>query len=183
MHVIQKCVPAHFTARKKGWQASKGKNCSQRTNNRNEKNQCGDVIESKNRWSRQLILPMLWVETKQDQVTARSDHSQMRIFLLSGTMGAFEIVDRDFIRHAYSKKFLSSSFPCPFFFFFSFTGNVFRPGMNPGLWLCSWCNWTRACSIPSFVTSLATKFNCSRLTPFIKAHLTRRMTKNPSAAP
>ena len=41
----------------------------------------------------------------------------MCIFLLSGTMGAFEIVHRDFIRHAYSKKFLSSSFPCLFFFF------------------------------------------------------------------
>ena len=43
----------------------------------------------------------------------------MRIFLLSGTMGAFEIVDRDFIRHAYSKRSFSLVlFHVLFFFFF-----------------------------------------------------------------
>ena len=70
---------------------------------------------------------------KQDQVTARSGHSQTGIFLLSGTMGAFEIVDRDFIRDAYSKRRFSLVLFHVFFFFFPFTENVLRPGMNPGL--------------------------------------------------
>ena len=107
----------------------------------------------------------------------------MRIFLLSGTMGAFEIVDRDFIRHAYSKRSFSLVLFHVLFFFFPFIENALRPGMNPGLWLCSWCNWTRACSILSFVTSLATKLNCSRLTSFIKAHPTGRMTKKSFSSP
>lgn len=90
---------------------------------------------------------ILWAETKQHQVTARSGNSQMCIFLLSGIMQAFEIVNRDVIRHAYSKR----SFSLVLFhvFFFSFLTENARD-----------LEWVQACNFVADITGLGHVLFC-----------------------